>query len=254
MRTLLALLVLVGSANAYADDEAPTPAPPGETAETSHRAEKGTLGVGLIIGEPTGISAKLYLEDDKAIQAAVGSAFIGGGLQAHGDFVLHPLILQDRESFVLPVYVGPGLRFIQYNGGRAVIRTSPSDCVVSSACCSTSRKCRSTYSSKWPASSSTTSPKVGAQPSTPALACGTTSNVFEELTRRDRRWRHAADRQGRSRQATRPLAPRDDDRRPLFRRACEGGFAHSLADTGLEVYVADFRGHGRSMPPRAGAR
>jgi predicted alpha/beta hydrolase len=32
----------------------------------------------------------------------------------------------------------------------------------------------------------------------------------------------------------------------------EGGFAHSLADAGLEVYVADFRGHGRSVPPRAG--
>jgi hypothetical protein len=118
MRTLLAFLVVVCSANAYADDEAPASAPPGETAESSHRAEKGTLGVGLIIGEPTGISAKLYLEDDKAIQAAVGSAFIGGGLQAHGDFVLHPLILQDRESFVLPIYVGPGLRFIQYTGGR----------------------------------------------------------------------------------------------------------------------------------------
>jgi predicted alpha/beta hydrolase len=31
-----------------------------------------------------------------------------------------------------------------------------------------------------------------------------------------------------------------------------GGFAHSLAGAGLEVYVADFRGHGRSVPPRAG--
>lgn len=32
----------------------------------------------------------------------------------------------------------------------------------------------------------------------------------------------------------------------------DGGFAHSLAAAGLEVYVADFRGHGRSVPPRAG--
>lgn len=32
----------------------------------------------------------------------------------------------------------------------------------------------------------------------------------------------------------------------------EGGFAQTLADAGLEVYVADFRGHGRSVPPRAG--
>ena len=28
----------------------------------------------------------------------------------------------------------------------------------------------------------------------------------------------------------------------------DGGFAQSLADAGLEVYVADFRGHGRSTP------
>jgi predicted alpha/beta hydrolase len=32
----------------------------------------------------------------------------------------------------------------------------------------------------------------------------------------------------------------------------DGSFAASLADAGLDVYVADFRGHGRSVPPRAG--
>ncbi len=33
----------------------------------------------------------------------------------------------------------------------------------------------------------------------------------------------------------------------------DDGFAMELAETGLEVYVADFRGHGRSVPPFAGA-
>jgi predicted alpha/beta hydrolase len=32
----------------------------------------------------------------------------------------------------------------------------------------------------------------------------------------------------------------------------EGSFAAMLADAGLDVYVADFRGHGRSVPPHAG--
>ena len=32
----------------------------------------------------------------------------------------------------------------------------------------------------------------------------------------------------------------------------DGSFAAALADSGLDVYVADFRGHGRSVPPRAG--
>ena len=31
--------------------------------------------------------------------------------------MFHPWILQDRDSFVLPVYLGPGLRVIDYSGG-----------------------------------------------------------------------------------------------------------------------------------------
>lgn len=87
-------------------------------ADSDRGADKGTFGVGIILGEPTGITAKLYLQDDQAIQAAVGSAFIGGGLQLHADYVFHPYILQMRPSFVLPVYVGPGVRLIDYVNGR----------------------------------------------------------------------------------------------------------------------------------------
>lgn len=109
MRGALAVTLvacLFGSGAAFADD--------GETS----RMDKGTIGIGLILGEPTGISAKLYLKDDQAIQAAAGSAFIGGGLQVHADYVFHPFILQQRESFVLPVYFGPGVRVIDYSNGR----------------------------------------------------------------------------------------------------------------------------------------
>jgi hypothetical protein len=102
---LAAVLAIAAPARADTDDD-------------SRGTDKGTLGVGIILGEPTGITAKLYLKDDQAIQAAVGSAFIGGGLQLHGDYVFHPYILQSRPSFVLPVYVGPGLRLIDYTNGR----------------------------------------------------------------------------------------------------------------------------------------
>jgi hypothetical protein len=85
---------------------------------TGRGEEKGTLGVGIIVGEPTGVCARLYLKDDQAIQAAVGAAFIGGGLQIHADYAFHPYILQSRESFVLATYVGPGVRLIQYSDGR----------------------------------------------------------------------------------------------------------------------------------------
>src|SRR3954469_404205 len=86
--------------------------------DSNRGADKGTLGVGIILGEPTGITAKLYIKDDQAIQAALGSAFIGGGLQLHADYVFHPYILQTRPSFVLPVYFGPGVRLIDYSNGR----------------------------------------------------------------------------------------------------------------------------------------
>jgi hypothetical protein len=102
-----------------------------DPAAAGRPVDKGALGVGIILGEPTGVSARLYLKSDQAIQAAAGFAFVGGGLQVDADYVFHPWILQDRDKFVLPVYVGPGVRFVQYRpdrassyfafGGRAVI-------------------------------------------------------------------------------------------------------------------------------------
>ena len=106
MRFALVLAAVIGiAAPARADDSG------------GRGADKGTFGVGLIVGEPIGVTAKLYLTDDRAVQGAVGSAFIGGGLQLHADYVFHPYILQSRDSFVLPVYVGPGVRVIDYNNG-----------------------------------------------------------------------------------------------------------------------------------------
>jgi hypothetical protein len=103
---LVAVVAIVAPVSAWADDE------------PARGTEKGVFGIGLILGEPTGVSAKLYLKDDQAIQGAIGSAFIGGGLQIHGDYVFHPYILQSRPSFVLPLYVGPGVRLIDYTNGR----------------------------------------------------------------------------------------------------------------------------------------
>ena len=100
-RAVLVLLALAGVA--HADDD-------------KRAVDKGNLGVGLILGEPTGICAKLYLSNDQAIQAAVGSAFFLGGLQFHADYVFHPFILQQRDSFVLPFYLGPGIWTFDHTG------------------------------------------------------------------------------------------------------------------------------------------
>ncbi len=84
---------------------------------SAQRSEKGVLGLGLIIGEPTGVSAKLYLRDDTALDAAFGSAFIGGGWQIHIDYLYHPWVIEDRKMFVMPAYLGGGVRALRHNQG-----------------------------------------------------------------------------------------------------------------------------------------
>lgn len=113
---LAVLVIMTAAAIAHAQGEAETVTEPAvdEAASEGRPTEKGTLGLGLIFGEPTGISAKLYLADDRAIQGAIGASFIAYGYHVHAEYVLHPWILQDRDTFVLPVYVGPGLRVIDY--------------------------------------------------------------------------------------------------------------------------------------------
>ena len=108
--SLVLVLVLALGGAARADD----------ATQGTSGSKKGTFGIGIILGEPTGICAKLYLKDDQAIQAAAGGAFVGGGLQLDADYVFHPWILEDRDSFVLPVYLGPGVRFIEYTGNPEV--------------------------------------------------------------------------------------------------------------------------------------
>src|SRR6266496_3660193 len=116
MRWLWCAVLAISASSAHADDDAT--ATPDAPKEAGRPTEKGALGLGLIFGEPTGISAKLYLKDDQAIQAAVGAAFAADGYQLHADYVFHPWILQDRDTFVLPVYLGPGVRAIDYRAAR----------------------------------------------------------------------------------------------------------------------------------------
>ena len=116
-RTFLALLLVTRALPALAEDIGMPPPSPADAAGT--RGDKGTFGVGLVLGEPTGISAKLYLSDDRAVQGALGINFIGSGVQGNVEYLWHPWIVQDRDLFVLPIYLGPGVRFIEY-GGRGV--------------------------------------------------------------------------------------------------------------------------------------
>jgi hypothetical protein len=121
MRRALSSVVLLACAahGAAADDEAAADADESAAPiEAGRPVDKGSFGVGLVLGEPTGISAKLYLGDDTALQAAIGLNFVSSGFQVNAEYLLHPWIVQERDAFVMPVYLGPGMRAIQYDGGR----------------------------------------------------------------------------------------------------------------------------------------
>jgi hypothetical protein len=70
--------------------------------------DKG-LGLGLVFGEPTGLSAKLWTSERTAIDAAVAWHFSGKGwFQMQSDFLIHNYELLTVSKGALPVYFGGG--------------------------------------------------------------------------------------------------------------------------------------------------
>lgn len=83
-------------------------------------AEEKRFGLGLIVGEPTGLSANYLLGQDNAIDLAVA-----WNVSGNNDFVLHADYLWYRHDFFqagqakMPLYYGVG--------GRMVFRDNKSD-------------------------------------------------------------------------------------------------------------------------------
>ena len=72
------------------------------------------LGIGFILGEPTGFTMKYWLDEEHAIDGGVAWSFgDGDGFQLHGDFLWHNFDLLADAGGVdgkLPVYAGVGAR------------------------------------------------------------------------------------------------------------------------------------------------
>ena len=71
------------------------------------------LGVGVIVGEPTGLSVKYWLDENQAIDGALAWSFWDeNGLQIHADYLWHnfDLLHVGETSGQLPVYYGVGGR------------------------------------------------------------------------------------------------------------------------------------------------
>lgn len=83
---------------------------------TNARAQD-TFGLGFIIGEPTGLSLKYWLDKEHAIDgAAAWSSSENDSFQLHADYLIHNYELLNADD--LPVYYGLGarLKFKDHDG------------------------------------------------------------------------------------------------------------------------------------------
>jgi hypothetical protein len=76
----------------------------------SNYAQQKGLGLGIIIGEPTGLNAKFWTSTETAIDMSLGYSFTSSNsiIDFYGDYVFHnPDMLKAEEKFI--VYYGPGV-------------------------------------------------------------------------------------------------------------------------------------------------
>lgn len=78
----------------------------------STQAEDEDFGIGIILGEPTGISIKNWLTSKSAFDFAIAWSFSGkeDALHVHGDYLMHNFRLIPVDEGQLPVYYGIGGR------------------------------------------------------------------------------------------------------------------------------------------------
>lgn len=87
------------------------------------KAQSSGVGLGLIVGEPTGVSFKYWTGSTTAIDAALAWSFIdGGAFHIHGDYLFHNMRLISVPEGLLPFYYGIGARIKTANNTKLGVR------------------------------------------------------------------------------------------------------------------------------------
>jgi len=83
------------------------------------------IGLGLMAGEPSGLSAKVWTGPHVALDAGLGYSYYsywwpnqGQALQVHGDVLWHTRSLTQSPDGYLPLYIGLGARVKLANEGH----------------------------------------------------------------------------------------------------------------------------------------
>jgi hypothetical protein len=80
-------------------------------ADLDGRGDKG-FGAGLMLGEPTGLNVKYWIDEHYAVDGAVGCSFEGqNNLELHADYLYHFFDVIKVPEGRLPIYAGAGLRY-----------------------------------------------------------------------------------------------------------------------------------------------
>jgi len=76
-------------------------------------SQSSGTGVGVILGEPTGLTAKMWTSRTTAIDAAAAWSLQGNGyIHFHVDALVHSFTMIDVDSGKLPLYMGLGARVL----------------------------------------------------------------------------------------------------------------------------------------------
>lgn len=74
-------------------------------------AQGDGFGLGVILGEPTGLSGKYWVSEKSAIDGGVAwSMYDEGSLHLHADYLFHAFNLINVSKGQLPLYFGLGAR------------------------------------------------------------------------------------------------------------------------------------------------
>lgn len=121
-RTLALSMIVAFAALGAAEEAAEArPRPAGRIKGKRFEANK-TFGLGLELGSPAGLTAKYFLSDSNALQFGLG--WYNGyyrdnfGLHVYGDYLWHPVSLVSASAFELPLFVGVGLHFNNFEDRR----------------------------------------------------------------------------------------------------------------------------------------
>ena len=80
---------------------------------TVFAAEREKFGIGVILGEPTGITAKFMITDNNAIDFGTGWETSGDNkLHIYGDYLFHLYDVIEVPKGLLPLYFGVGARMV----------------------------------------------------------------------------------------------------------------------------------------------